>query len=70
MVEVLANDEVQYCLVRIQVEKDGIEQPRDVFIFWSGPKVPIVMRGKKKTHLNAMQKVLRVCKHSSVSVSP
>merc|ERR1712137_1401132 len=59
MVEVLANDEVQYCLVRIQVEKDGVTTHRDVFIFWSGPNVSIVVRGKRKTHLGAMQKILR-----------
>lgn len=60
MVDALANDEVQYCLLRITTEKDGFPTPRDVFIFWSGPNVPIVLRGKKKTHVGAVQKVLRV----------
>ena len=60
MVEFLANDEVQYCLLRIPVSKDGIDHHRDVFVYWSGPNVSIIQRGKLKTHLGAVQKVLRV----------
>merc|ERR1712137_738956 len=59
MVEFLANDEVQYCLLRIPVSKDGIDHHRDVFVYWSGPNVSIIQRGKLKTHLGAVQKVLR-----------
>jgi len=59
LVEYLANDEVQYCLLRIPISKDGIDHHRDVFIYWSGPNVSIIQRGKLKTHKGAVQKILR-----------
>ena len=69
MLENLANDEVQYCLLRIMASKDGIACHRDVFVLWSGPNVNVLLRGKKKTHLGAVQKVLRVSHCLSVTIN-
>lgn len=65
MVEYLANDEVQYCLFRIQIEPDGssvlsLPKNRDIFMFWSGPNVDMTERGKKRIHEECVQKILCV----------
>jgi len=59
LMDSLANDEVQYSLLRIPVVQDGIEQYRDVFIYWTGPNVSVVQRGRKKTHVGAVQQILK-----------
>jgi hypothetical protein len=56
----LANDEVQYCLVRIPIVRGELQQYRDVFIYWTGPNVSVLQRGKKKTHLGAVTQILTV----------
>eukprot|EP01121_Diplochlamys_sp_Union-15-3_P012463 TRINITY_DN3734_c0_g1_i1.p1 TRINITY_DN3734_c0_g1~~TRINITY_DN3734_c0_g1_i1.p1 ORF type:complete len:149 (-),score=39.02 TRINITY_DN3734_c0_g1_i1:48-494(-) len=52
MVHLLKDDQVQYVLVRIPDEKDGTSTLRDIAIYWTGPKVKPLERGKKKFHFD------------------
>merc|ERR1712110_56516 len=61
MVRVLNPDEAFYCLVRIQ---DNIKETlhhttRDIFISFFGPNMSILQRGKKKSDLATVQRVLK-----------
>ena len=62
LLDSLANNQVQYSLLRLSyVSQDNIQKVRDVFIYWTGPNVSVVQRGKKKTHVGAVQQILKVC---------
>jgi len=57
----LKDNEVQYMLVRVQVE-DALKKlatTRDIFINWTGPQVGIVAKGKKKAHVGELKLILQ-----------
>ena len=52
----LKQNEIQYALLRLPGIQNSLggkfnESTRDVFIYWLGPQVKILERGRKKTHL-------------------
>lgn len=56
----LQDDQVQYFIVRVRFPKDNAETTRDVFVAWTGPKVPRVAAARKATHASVVQSVLKV----------
>eukprot|EP01121_Diplochlamys_sp_Union-15-3_P006149 TRINITY_DN1665_c0_g1_i1.p1 TRINITY_DN1665_c0_g1~~TRINITY_DN1665_c0_g1_i1.p1 ORF type:complete len:141 (+),score=20.31 TRINITY_DN1665_c0_g1_i1:90-512(+) len=64
----LRDDQVQYMLVRIPDQKDEHPTIRDVFIAWTGPKVKIIERGKKKTHVGEVEALLQPV-HASLTAT-
>ena len=60
LLDSLANGEVQYSLIRLSYQRENLSKIRDVFIHWTGPNVGVVHRGKKKTHVGAVQEILKV----------
>jgi len=54
----LQNDQVQYAIIRIQPD-DADAKTRDVFINWVGPGVRALEKGKKKSHLSEVQRILQ-----------
>jgi hypothetical protein len=62
-VALLADDKVQYCLVRLPIDKVAgeinVNAKRDIFIVWCGPKVGVIEKGKKKIHTGAMAAFLK-----------
>eukprot|EP01120_Amphizonella_sp_Union-15-10_P006131 TRINITY_DN1926_c0_g1_i1.p1 TRINITY_DN1926_c0_g1~~TRINITY_DN1926_c0_g1_i1.p1 ORF type:complete len:150 (-),score=34.55 TRINITY_DN1926_c0_g1_i1:94-543(-) len=48
----LKDNQIQYLLVRIPDEKDGNPTIRDIAIYWTGPAVKALERGRKKFHFD------------------
>ncbi len=61
----LLDTEIQFCLVRIPVNKEGSTtvSTRDVLIAWIGRSVGIMERGKRRLHLDFMSSFLKVRFH-------
>ncbi|KAF2075350.1 hypothetical protein CYY_003326 [Polysphondylium violaceum] len=60
MVEKLKDFEIAYMLVRCQYNENdtGFQsdaRTKDVFITWIGPRVPILEKGKKTSHLGGVK---------------
>eukprot|EP01121_Diplochlamys_sp_Union-15-3_P020172 TRINITY_DN779_c0_g2_i1.p1 TRINITY_DN779_c0_g2~~TRINITY_DN779_c0_g2_i1.p1 ORF type:complete len:162 (-),score=38.94 TRINITY_DN779_c0_g2_i1:112-540(-) len=68
MAHLLKDDEVQYAIVRIPDQKDEHPTIRDIFIAWTGPKVKIIERGKKKTHVGEVEALLQPV-HASLTAT-
>jgi len=58
LVEKLIESQIQYILVRVPVSKNDQMVTRDVFIFWIGPSVSMVEKGRKRTHLGEVKEML------------
>ena len=67
---ILQEDECQYCLVRVPDRSKSTiqETTRDIFIQWIGPKVSVIKRGKKASHLGRVQEVLQPY-HAAISAT-
>eukprot|EP01087_Luapelamoeba_hula_P001154 TRINITY_DN108_c0_g1_i1.p1 TRINITY_DN108_c0_g1~~TRINITY_DN108_c0_g1_i1.p1 ORF type:complete len:164 (+),score=26.27 TRINITY_DN108_c0_g1_i1:39-494(+) len=59
------DEEVQYAVVRVALEKydtprreGDVVRTRDVFIQWVGPGVGIIEKGRKRSHLGEVEKIL------------
>src|SRR3990167_7284867 len=66
----LDSDLDQYCLVRVPDRSKSTiqETTRDIFIQWIGPKVSVIKRGKKASHLGRVQEVLQHY-HAAISAT-
>jgi len=64
----LKEDVVQYALMRVPVDVTDVNKTRDIFILWTGPNVKILEKGKKKSHLGDVKKILQPF-HSEIFVS-
>jgi len=62
-VALLEDNKVQYCLFRIPVDTQtgeiNVQKVRDVFVAWTGPKVGVIEKGKKKVHIGRMGAFLK-----------
>jgi len=64
----LRDDQMQYLLIRLPLDDQAqhvaqgseitVNKIRDVFVAWTGPKVGLIEKGKKKSHIGALQKLL------------
>jgi len=64
----LQDDKVQYFIIRIPLDDHAshvaagaeiqVSKTRDVMVSWTGPKVGMIEKGKKKSHLGAMTALL------------
>jgi len=54
----LKDDEVQYALLRLPEEKDGLLCNKDIFIAWSGPTYSKIKAAKKATYMGEIEAVL------------
>eukprot|EP01103_Thecamoeba_quadrilineata_P012595 TRINITY_DN328_c0_g1_i1.p1 TRINITY_DN328_c0_g1~~TRINITY_DN328_c0_g1_i1.p1 ORF type:complete len:954 (+),score=218.66 TRINITY_DN328_c0_g1_i1:21-2882(+) len=54
----LAEDQVQYALVRVADDRGGLVCYLDVFISWTGPRMSRIKAGKKQAHVGDMQTIL------------
>ncbi|KAL6076864.1 Rho GTPase-activating protein 17 [Balamuthia mandrillaris] len=68
LVQNLHEDQVQFALLRIAVWKESgasggegeiSKTTRDIFIGWIGPRVGIVQKGKKKSHMGEVKDLLK-----------
>jgi len=64
----LRDDQVQYAIIRIQPDEGDAKLTRDVFINWVGPSVRALEKGKKKSHLSEVQRILHPF-HISISAT-
>lgn len=55
----LKDNEVQYAIVRTQLEAEGARKTRDVCMAWYGPKVSNLQKGIKKTHDSDVKNLFR-----------
>jgi len=56
----LNDSEVQYMLLRLpSTNPNERRTTRDIFIAWTGPKVSILQKGKKKTHIGEVKEFLK-----------
>jgi len=59
----LQDNKIQYLLVRLPLtKKEGeitVDTVRDVFVAWTGPRVPIIEKGRKKIHIGSMAAFLK-----------
>eukprot|EP01120_Amphizonella_sp_Union-15-10_P006076 TRINITY_DN1891_c0_g1_i1.p1 TRINITY_DN1891_c0_g1~~TRINITY_DN1891_c0_g1_i1.p1 ORF type:complete len:166 (-),score=48.86 TRINITY_DN1891_c0_g1_i1:35-460(-) len=55
----LREDEFQYIMIRIPDQKDEHPTVRDIRVAWQGPKVKIVERGRRSTHIGVVEEVLK-----------
>lgn len=62
----LKDDQMQYFIVRVPLEDTDtppgaeihVNKIRDASVAWTGPKVGLIEKGKKKSHLGAVQALL------------
>ena len=66
MTSVLNEDDAFYCLVRIDdcTKATMKNTTRDIFISFFGPNMSIIRRGKKKSDLATVQKVMEVSENA------
>eukprot|EP01103_Thecamoeba_quadrilineata_P019864 TRINITY_DN8252_c0_g1_i1.p1 TRINITY_DN8252_c0_g1~~TRINITY_DN8252_c0_g1_i1.p1 ORF type:complete len:519 (+),score=105.47 TRINITY_DN8252_c0_g1_i1:39-1595(+) len=75
LVDQLKDNEIQYGLIMLQItttnQSTGIKEnsTRAVFVNWVGPNVTILQKGKKKTHIGALQKLMQPYHAELVAVS-
>lgn len=66
VVALLKDDQMQYFIVRVPLEDTDtppgaeihVNKIRDASVAWTGPKVGLIEKGKKKSHLGAVQALL------------
>jgi len=62
----LRDDQMQYFIVRVPVEESDtppgaeihVSKVRDASVAWTGPRVGLIEKGKKKSHIGALQALL------------
>eukprot|EP00028_Trichosphaerium_sp_Am-I-7-wt_P002663 CAMPEP_0168529382 /NCGR_PEP_ID=MMETSP0405-20121227/13879_1 /TAXON_ID=498012 /ORGANISM="Trichosphaerium sp, Strain Am-I-7 wt" /LENGTH=147 /DNA_ID=CAMNT_0008553103 /DNA_START=82 /DNA_END=525 /DNA_ORIENTATION=+ len=76
LVSRLGDDQVQYVLVRlpdknevIGADGEAVKTGKDIFIQWTGPKVKVMERGKKRTHAGEVETFMKPVHASLTAVS-
>jgi len=64
----LNDDDIQFALMRVPIDSTEINKTRDIFILWTGTKVKALEKGKKKSHLGDVKKILQPF-HSEILVT-
>jgi len=62
----LKDDQMQYFIIRVPLEDTdtppgaeiSVAKVRDASVAWTGPKVGLIEKGKKKSHIGALQALL------------
>jgi len=71
LAEHLKDEQIQYALLRIGIDFDRdqkVTKTRDILIVWYGPKVKMLEKGQKTSHLGDIKKVFKPY-HSELSVT-
>ena len=66
VVSLLKDDQMQYFIVRVPLDDTDtppgaeirVNKYRDASVAWTGPKVGLIEKGKKKSHIGALQALL------------